>query len=691
MKRFIKKAASVCLLLAFCLIVGCADSGVFWLNEVIEALRGAFVNTDTTCDADSSSVIGDAPARDTSRLPDGEIGKQPTSDDESWAIYWYLCASDLESNYAAATRDLYELQKTRLPDNLSVVIQTGGAKTWHHESVRSGVLSRYVYDSEGLQQICELPDASMGDGETFADFVEFCFDEYPADNAVLIFWNHGGGSLSGVAFDELHDYDSLTLDEIYYALDSVCTLSEYDPPFRLVGFDACLMATIDTAAMLSDVAEYMIASEEQEPTCGWDYAVWIQAIADDPRIEIPELGRIICDSYADGCEAIGMADEITLSVVDLSKIWQLVVAYDELGREALNAASRDPVFFAEFGRLAHQSENYGGNTPDTGYTNMVDLGHLVRNSRDLFDNAQEVLDALDECVVYKVNGRYRSEATGLACYYSYDGDLFDVYEYRYVGASPAFGYLFDYELTGTLSDEGIEYADIDDLSDVADFSHQYELDDLPLYCDEDGYAVLDIGGDTASLLTGVYINLCYIDFESDMILLLGRDNDLFADWENGVFRDNFRGVWGTLDGYLCRMEIVYEGDDYNIYSVPILLNGVECNLRVAYSFVDGEYSIIGARRKIDDNGMADKTLILPEPGDEITLLHSYMPLSGDDDNIYQLEGATLVYTDETSFYEGDMGDGVYALYFELVDIQGEVYFSDSAIFTVEDGDIYTMT
>ena len=77
--------------------------------------------------------------------------------------------------------------------------------------------------------------------------------------------------------------------------------------------------------------------------------------------------------------------------------------------------------------------------------------------------------------------------------------------------------------------------------------------------------------------------------------------------------------------------------------------------------------------------------------DEITLLHSYMPLSGDDDNIYQLEGATLVYTDETSFYEGDMGDGVYALYFELVDIQGEVYFSDSAIFTVEDGDIYTTT
>lgn len=688
MKRNLKIAGVLCILLALCLMVGCAETGIFRFIEVIDSLRGANDNTETENYADSSSEN----YADTSRKSENPTDARPNADAESWAIYWYLCASDLESNYAAATYDLYELQKTTLPDNVNVVIQTGGAKTWHHEAVRSGVLSRFLYSSDGLEKISELPDASMGDGETFADFISFCFDEYPADNTILIFWNHGGGSISGVAFDELHSYDSLSLDEIYYALDSACTLSEYDPPFELVGFDACLMATIDTAAMLSDVAEYMVASEDQEPTCGWDYDVWIQAVADSPDIGADEIGRIICDSYAADCEAIGMADEITLSVVDLSKIWPLVVAYDNLGCEALSAASRDPVFFAEFGRQAHRSENYGGNTPDTGYTNMVDLGHLVRNSRGLLpENAQAVLDALDECVVYKVNGKYRGESTGLSCYYAYDGDIYDVYEYSYVGASPAFCYLYDYELTGILSEEGLAYADIDSGAPAVDFSDQSDLECLPLYCDEDGYAVLDIGGDAASLLTGAYINLCYIDIESDIILILGRDNDLFADWENGVFRDNFRGVWGTLDGYLCHMEIVFEGDDYNIYSVPILLNGVECNLRVAYSFVDCEYSIIGARRKIDDNGMADKTLILPEPGDEITLLHSYMSLSDEDDNIYEFESATVVYTEDTQFYEGDMGDGIYALYFELVDITGGIYFTDSAIFTVEDGYIYTET
>ena len=47
--------------------------------------------------------------------------------EESWAIYWYLCGSDLESDYGAATADLMELLEVDLPENVTVVIETGGA------------------------------------------------------------------------------------------------------------------------------------------------------------------------------------------------------------------------------------------------------------------------------------------------------------------------------------------------------------------------------------------------------------------------------------------------------------------------------------------------------------------------------------------------------------------------------------
>lgn len=624
-------------------------------------------------------------------------GWEETPDEAgTWAIYWYLCGSDLESDAEFATMDLYELQCASLPENVQVIIETGGAREWYHEDVEAGQQGRYLYDSDGLTFLEAQPEADMGDPETLADFLSFCKENFPADHTMFLFWNHGGGSVSGAAFDEIYDYDSLTLDEMYQAFGSVYELSEENPPFDIVGFDTCLMATIDTAWMLSDVSHYLVASEEMEPGCGWSYDKWVQTLGDHPGIDGEALGQVICDSYMEGCEDIGMEQEATLSVVDLQKIQPLLNAYDDLGKEALTLACEDSTFFAEFGRRAVQTENYGGNTPDQGYTNMVDMGHLVRNSEDLLpETAQAVLDALEECVVYNVSGDYRSEATGLSCYYSYNGDTDDFDGFVSISASPAFQYLYDYELYGYMSDEGLAYMqDLgyeEEIPEITITQDNTELEDFPLYVDEDGNSVLEIGSGAASTLQAVYYQLCYVSEEDDIILLLGRDNDIYMDWDEGVFRDNFRGVWGAIDGCLCYMEIVYEGDDYNLYSVPILLNGDEYNLRVVYSYTDEEYSILGARRGIDDNGMADKNLVQLEPGDEITTLHYAMTISGDEEEPEQVPVDTITVTEDTVFTEEDLGDGNFVIFYEMVDMQDNSYYSDLAYFTVEDGLIYTET
>ena len=624
-------------------------------------------------------------------------GWEETPDEAgTWAIYWYLCGSDLESDAEAATMDLYELQCASLPENVQVIIETGGAREWYHEDVEAGQQGRYLYDSDGLTFLEAQPEADMGDPETLADFLSFCKENFPADHTMFLFWNHGGGSVSGAAFDEIYDYDSLTLDEMYQAFGSVYELSEENPPFDIVGFDTCLMATIDTAWMLSDVSHYLVASEEMEPGCGWSYDKWVQTLGDHPGIDGATLGQVICDSYMEGCEDIGMEQEATLSVVDLQKIQPLLNAYDDLGKEALTLACEDSTFFAEFGRRAVQTENYGGNTPDQGYTNMVDMGHLVRNSEDLLpETAQAVLDALEECVVYNVSGDYRSEATGLSCYYSYNGDTDDFDGFVSISASPAFQYLYDYELYGYMSDEGLAYMqDLgyeEEIPEITITQDNTELEDFPLYVDEDGNSVLEIGSEAAATLQAVYYQLCYVSEEDDIILLLGRDNDIYMDWDEGIFRDNFRGVWGAIDGCLCYMEIVYEGNDYNLYSVPILLNGDEYNLRVVYSYTDEEYSILGARRGIDDNGMADKNLVQLEPGDEITTLHYAMTISGDEEEPEQVPVDTITVTEDTVFTEEDLGDGNFVIFYEMVDMQNNSYYSDLAYFAVEDGLIYTET
>ena len=199
-------------------------------------------------------------------------------DGSSWAVYWYLCGSDLESEGGFATGDLSELLEVELPENVTVVIQTGGAAQWQNDVVEADKLQRFVYNSEGLQLVDEQPSASMGDSETLADFLLFAKENYPADKTAVIFWNHGGGSVSGASFDELYDLDSLTLSEMYSAFVQVWEPSNElgQQPLELVGFDTCLMATVDTAYTFCDLAKYLVASEETEPANGWDYSQWVR-------------------------------------------------------------------------------------------------------------------------------------------------------------------------------------------------------------------------------------------------------------------------------------------------------------------------------------------------------------------------------------------------------------------------------
>ena len=617
-------------------------------------------------------------------------GSEPSADSGSWAIYWYLCGSDLESDGGFATGDLSELMEADLPENVTVVIETGGALEWQNELVDGSVLQRYVCDSEGLTLVDEQPSASMGESGTLEDFLRFARENYPADRTAVVFWNHGGGSVAGAAFDEVYGYDALTLSEMYAAFSAVWEPDTEDQPLELVGFDTCLMATVDTAYTFCDLSRYLVASEETEPANGWYYSRWLQALADDPSMDGAALGRVICDAYYEGCEDVGTEENATLSVTDLSRLAPLLDAYETFGTQALAAAAEDPGFLSRFRREADLSENYGGNTREQGYTNMVDMGAIARRTVGELPAARDVLDALEDCVLYRVSGKYRSEATGLSCYYSYNNDIADLNGYITEGAGAAFKYLYAYQLTGELDADGMAYLaqlGLDSLPALPSLSAM-RWDNTPLTLDDDGYASLTLGTEADSVLAGIGFSLYRVDEDSDAVLLLGTDNDITADWENGVFTDNFRGVWGSIDGCLVYMELSYEGEDYNLYSVPVLLNGEAYNLQVVYDFNDEAWSILGARQGIDDSGMADKELRKLQSGDELTTIW-YMASLSDDSDFEAYEAETLTVTEGTAFTEMDLPDGEYMLLFEFWDTQGNSGTSQAVTFKVEGDDIFT--
>lgn len=131
-------------------------------------------------------------AADSGKSAEADAGKNETDTaitdtNIEWTIYWYLCGSDLESNFGAATNDLAELLDVQLPENVKVVIQTGGTTFWQNDVISADVLGRYLYDNNGLQLIEELPSANMGDGQTLKDFLLFGKENYPAKRTAVVF------------------------------------------------------------------------------------------------------------------------------------------------------------------------------------------------------------------------------------------------------------------------------------------------------------------------------------------------------------------------------------------------------------------------------------------------------------------------------------------------------------------------
>ena len=649
------------------------------------------------------------------------------SSSDTWLVYWYVRGSDLETESGAASADIEELRRVSLPPNVRVLIQTGGAKVWQTSEISANGIGRFIFDSDGFRKLQTNPDANMGDISTLADFLRYGRDNFDADHRVFVFWDHGGGSALGLCFDEKYR-SLLSLNDVHNAFSDVYGMNTDDPPFELVGFDACLMATIESAASLHGIARYMVGSEEMEPGLGWRYDGWIGALAENPGIGGADLGRAICDSYIAACANENVEDEVTLSVTDVTRTPQILEAYGAFGAEALRRANANPrEFFTNLARRAESSENFGGNTREQGYSDMIDLGHLAQSlSTDMPKTAPALSAAVRDAVIYQVKGDYRPGASGLSSFYSFDGDA-DIWQrYANLDAPPlSVKCLYYYLLFGEIPDEAqpfltgeampqvsaspapgspegssgsaasgsIADALLGNTAPPAAGAHPVfsigTLEDTPVAIDNEGAAFVSLTREQMDLLSAVHCQFFYIGEEEDVILYLGSDADIIADWDTGIFKDNFSGRWPMLDGHPIYIEIIYEGDDYYRYSVPVKLNGTESNLQVIYSCKDEKYKILGARRGIDNNGMADRDLVKLKAGDRITTLHYTMTITGNDTDFTQHEIDTFTIGESPKISDEDVGDGKYGYYFEFVDPLNNSALSNQVTYTIANGEIVT--
>lgn len=662
--------------LIYILAIAILFSGCFARKSANTPVSGTFASTTAASSATSTTTSSAAAPTVTTAATTKATTTTTTAAPEpelpQWTVLEYLCGTDLETNYGLATANLDELRRVSCADGeVQYVVQTGGTSEWHC-SVDNSKIQRWAVGDEELVLADEQELASMGDPDTLSDFLCWGIENYPAQHYMLIVWDHGGGSLSGVAFDELFNQDSLTLPEISDALrDSGVYLD-------VVGFDACLMATLETAEALAPFAGYMVASEETIPGSGWDYEAFTGYLLQHPDCSPQSLAVKICDTYMKKCTRLECDAMATLSVIDLDKLYTLSVCFDNMAQE-MESLTADISLLVTLSQSCKRAENYGGNTSSDGFSNLVDLGDLVMEAKGILPmTASDTLDALFDTVIYNVSGPNRAYANGLSVFYPLNADSAVCASYSGVCKSKNYlrfinALVEDWEAPSYIRNT------VDSVT-ADDFNVETET-----WVSEDGCYTIEIT-DGAESIDQVLFSLYFADYAENMYISLGTDDDITADWDSCIFRDNFRGTWLSIDGCFCAPVLLAQEDEYNLYSIPILLNGEETNLRVAYLWEEACYQLIGVCDSLDsETGMASRDIRELCSGDIVSPIFECSTIDTLETSRCFLD--EIVIDGKPVIEEIALVDGEYLYEFELRDVFGNSYFSEAATMDVSGDDI----
>ncbi len=605
----------------------------------------------------------------------------------TWTVMLYLNGSDLESEGAEGTASLQSIVSADLPEGINVLIYTGGTAQWNNDVVSPEANQIWLVKNNDLTLLETLKPQSMGESATLAAFISYAQASYPADHKALLMWDHGGGSVIGFGADELYDYDGLYLSEMTDAFSSA-----YDgQPFELIGFDACLMASVEMAAVAAPYAKYLVASEEVEPGSGWDYGHLLQALSADTGMTGAELGTVITDGYFERSAGSGMEGDLTCSVVDLSKIG---VIEEQLAAYAssLDGQLAEPLTVQTLSKARQNADKYGEEPGAAGTEtlNMIDFYHFI-SLQEGGDAAEQLMAAIEDAVVYERSGDQQVNSYGLSIYFPLEvpqsGDAsLDVY--NTIDFCPEYKeFVVDYlaaldedasEMPVDYNSELIPAAQNGDLSEVGSF--YVHLTDAQM-----------------DYLSYVYCTLgLYLD--DGTIVDLGFDSDLNIDYTDNTVHDNFQGYWTGINGQFAAVYVMEETDDYVIYSIPVLYKSKDD----ASETDDDNMAIIRATWYWDStyenggyyeyNGMysmnqeydapSTKLTIEPAAGDVVTPIYwPYYAADGDYDSYYTADPYTL---GDEGIVLGwiELPSGSYQYGFMFYDVYGNEHYSEMTDFDV---------
>ena len=643
-------------------------------------------------------------------------------------IMVYMCGTDLESRSAMGTSDLQEMLNADLGDKVNLLVYTGGCSKWQNNVVSSTKNQIYLLKDGKMKLEKEYKSVSMTNPDTLTTFIQWCDDNYPANRNMLIFWDHGSGSINGYGYDEkFASTGSMDLSEINKAL------KKGGVTFDFVGFDACLMATLETALMLTNYADYMIASEETEPGVGWYYTDWLTALGENTSMATLDIGKNIVDDFVDTCATQCRGQKTTLSVVDLAELEETVPAdFKDFAKSASELIQNDE--YKTVSDARYNTREFAQSSA----IDQVDLVHLAKNMGT--EAGEELAETLLSAVKYNRTSGDMTNAYGLSIYFPYKkvsavDDVVDTYEAigmdeEYArciqefaslevggqtsaggttsalpsllgsllgggssssssgGSADIIGSLLGSFLSNRGNIEGLDRGNVDFFSEsgmdtdaMASYLSKNYFDASALVWTEndEGQRVLHLTEEQWSLVHGLEMNMFYDDGEG--YVDLGFDN-VFEFDKNGDLIGETDRTWLAINGQPVAyyyIDTVDDGVNYSITGrVPALLNGERVDLLLVFDNAN-PYGYIAGARTVYTEGETEtvaKGMGELQAGDTLDFLCDYYSYDGEYMDSYYL-GEQMTVTDEMVISNVDVGEGDVKVTFRFTDIYNQEYWTEA--------------
>lgn len=626
----------------------------------------------------------------------------------------YMCGTDLESQSGMATNDLNEMLNAKTGKKINLLVYTGGCTKWNNSTVSNQVNQIYQIKNGKFTQVeANMGTGAMTDPDTLTSFIQYCKKNYKANRYELILWDHGGGSISGYGYDEKYkNSGSMDLSKIQTALKNGKV------KFDFIGFDACLMATVENARMLGDYADYLIASEETEPGVGWYYTNWLTTFGKNTSTSTLDLGKEICDDFVSTCAKQCPGQKTTLSLIDLAEVQNTLSEPLTDFSKSITSLLKDKDYSTVSTARSSARSFASGNKID-----QVDLTDLAQKLDT--DAGNDLADAVKSAVKYNKTSSNMAYSYGLSIYFPYESTSYVdrmVNTYDEIGMDDAYAKCIQnfasVEASGQASYGGTSnstqsllsslglnssYSGLDSQAmeqllgqflssnassflsgrtltneEISDNLTSSTIDDSQLnWNEEDGQYILEMTEDQWESISNIDMSMYYDDGSG--YVDLGLDNVFDWDDEGNMIADTDK-TWVSINGQpvaYYHVDTQENGDEQIITGrVPCLLNGTRVNLIIVFDDDHPYGYIAGANTDYQDETLTQaKNLVELQEGDTLDFLCDYYSYSGEYQDSYYL-GETMTVTDDMEISNTDVGGNVKIVY-QLTDIYNQTHYTDA--------------